>query len=89
MTPDFAVELMRAAIVKSAQIATPILMIGMTIGLSVSVVQAVTSVSEQTLSFVPKTLGILSFIVIATPWIFRNLIDFTRWMIQLMPQVAG
>ena len=60
MTPDFAVELMRAAIVKSAQIATPILMIGMTIGLSVSVAQAVTSVSEQTLSFVPKTLGILS-----------------------------
>jgi flagellar biosynthetic protein FliQ len=54
----------------------------------VSVFQTVTSVSEQTLTFVPKTMGIATFILVAAPWILRTLIEYTTWVIQLAPQMA-
>ena len=89
MNPDFAVEIIRMMIMKAVQLAAPVLMIAMFIGLGVSLAQAVTSVSEQTLSFVPKTMGIAAFLVAAAPWIVRTLIEFTRWIIQLAPQMVG
>jgi len=89
MTPDFAVELIRMMIFKAVLLASPILVTAMTIGLSVSLFQAVTSISEQTLSFFPKTMGIATFILVASPWMIRTLIEYTTWVIQLAPQMAG
>jgi flagellar biosynthetic protein FliQ len=60
----------------------------MVIGLGVSLFQAVTSIHEQTLSFVPKVLGIVAILVIALPWILRSAIEFTTMMIQKMPQMV-
>lgn len=88
MNPDFAVELIRLMLMKATQLAAPILVTGMIIGLSVSVFQTVTSVSEQTLTFVPKTMGIATFILVAAPWILRTLIEYTTWVIQLAPQMT-
>ena len=73
MNPDFAVELIRLMMLKASQIAVPILATGMIIGVSISIFQTVTSVQEQTLTFFPKTIGIASFLVIASPWIVRKL----------------
>lgn len=88
MNPDFAVEIIRLMIFKAVSLLGPILGIGMSVGLSVSVFQAVTSINEQTLSFVPKTMSIVTFLVIATPWILRTLMEFSRVIIQLIPQMA-
>lgn len=88
MNPDFAVEIIRLMIFKAVSLLGPILGIGMSVGLSVSVFQAVSSINEQTLSFVPKTMGIVTFLVIATPWILRTLMEFSRVIIQLIPQMA-
>jgi flagellar biosynthetic protein FliQ len=54
----------------------------------VSLFQAVTSIHEQTLSFVPKVLGIVAILVIALPWIVRSMIEFTTMMIDKMPQMV-
>ena len=89
MNPDFAVELIRLMLLKATQLAAPILVTGMAIGTSVSVFQTVTSVNEQTLSFLPKTMGIAAFLIAASPWILRTMIEYTRWMIQLAPQMVG
>lgn len=89
MNPDFAVEIIRLMMFKAVSLAAPILGIGMSVGLSVSVFQAVTSINEQTLSFVPKTMSIVTFLVLATPWILRTLMEFATVIIQLIPQMAA
>ena len=45
-------------------------------------------VFEQTLTFFPKTIGIASFLVIASPWIVRTLIEYTQLIIQMAPQMT-
>lgn len=88
MNPDFAVELIRLMMLKASQIAVPILATGTIIGVSISIFQTVTSVQEQTLTFFPKTIGISSFLVIASPWIVRTLIEYTQLIIQMAPQMT-
>ncbi len=50
--------------------------------------QAVTTIHEQTLAFVPKALGVIGILLLLLPWIVRSLIDFTTAVIMKMPQVA-
>lgn len=89
MNPETAVELIKALILNATALATPILMTALVIGLGVSVLQAVTSIHEQTLSFVPKALAVVSLIVVMLPWMVRTLIEFTRSVIEQMPQMVG
>ncbi len=64
MNPEFAVELIKSLIFQAVSLSTPILLTALTVGLGISIFQAVTSINEQTLSFVPKALGVLSLIVV-------------------------
>jgi len=89
MNPEIAVELIKSLILNATALAAPILMTALTIGLGVSVLQAVTSIHEQTLSFVPKALAVLSLIVVSLPWMVRTMIEFTRSVIEQMPQMVG
>ncbi|MSU83608.1 MAG: flagellar biosynthesis protein FliQ [Pedosphaera sp.] len=89
MNPETAVEIIKSLILNSVTLASPILMTALVIGLGVSVFQAVTSIHEQTLSFVPKALAVLSLIVVMLPWMVRTMIEFTRSVIEQMPQMVG
>jgi flagellar biosynthetic protein FliQ len=60
----------------------------MIIGLAVSLFQAVTTISEQTLTFVPKALAVTGVLLLLLPWIMRSLIEFTTSVIQKMPQMV-
>jgi flagellar biosynthesis protein FliQ len=88
MSPEFAVEVVQAMIYQALAIATPILLTAMGIGLAVSLFQAVTSIHEQTLSFVPKVAGIAGIIILLLPWLLRNLMQFTTLLIQKLPDMA-
>ena len=66
---EMAVELYREMLRTAAFVATPILGTAMLIGLAVSLVQTVTSINEQTLTFVPKIAGIAIVVGITLPWI--------------------
>jgi flagellar biosynthetic protein FliQ len=57
-------------------VAGPALLAGMTIGLLVSVFQAVTQIQEFTLTFVPKILAVLTVFVLAMPWMLNTLLNF-------------
>jgi len=61
-------------------LSAPVLLAGLVIGLIVSVLQAVTQVQEQTLSFVPKILGMGVMTIIALPWALRLLSEFSQRM---------
>jgi flagellar biosynthetic protein FliQ len=88
MNPEFAVEMVKAMIFQALTLAAPILLTALVIGLGVSLFQAVTSIHEQTLSFVPKVLGIVVVMVIALPWMLRSAIEFTTMLIEKMPQMV-
>lgn len=88
MTPESAVELVKSLMYQSVLMALPILVTAMVVGLAISLFQAVTSIQEQTLSFVPKALGVTGIIVILMPWMLRSTIEFTSAVIQKMPQMV-
>jgi flagellar biosynthetic protein FliQ len=88
MNAEFAVELLKAMIYQALMIAAPILITAMVIGLAISLFQAVTTIHEQTLTFVPKALGVIGILLLLLPWIVRSLVEFTTSVIQKMPQMA-
>ena len=88
MNPEFSVELIKNMLFQAVALATPILLTAMVIGLAVSLFQAVTSINEQTLAFVPKVLGVVAVIVVLLPWMLRSLIEFARAVIEKIPQMV-
>jgi len=88
MNPEFAVELLKTIILQAVLLAAPFLGMALIVGLVVSLFQAVTSISEHTLSFVPKALCVLGLLLLLLPWILRQLIEFTTAIIEKIPQMA-
>ena len=88
MTPEFAVELVKNLMFQAIALAAPILVVAMLIGLGVSLFQAVTSIHEQTLSFVPKALGIIGVSILLLPWLLRTSIEFATSVLQRIPEMV-
>jgi flagellar biosynthetic protein FliQ len=88
MNPAFATDLLKTLMLQAVELAAPILITAMVIGLAVSLFQSVTSIQEQTLTFVPKALAIVALLIILLPWMLRTMIEFTTAMIAKMPQMV-
>lgn len=80
MTIDQAIDLIRHTLVLMLMLASPILLAAMVIGLVISVLQAVTQIQEQTLTFVPKILGMGIVAILLTPWLTAIVLEFSRRM---------
>ena len=65
------------------------LMVGLVVGLVVSVFQAVTQIQEQTLAFIPKVLAIVAVMVIAGPWMLGQLEIYTHGAVLEHPELVG
>lgn len=89
MTPEFSVELIKTMLFQAVTLAAPILITVMVIGLAISLFQAVTSIQEQTLTFVPKVLGVVALLVVLLPWMLRTMIEFTRSVIERIPSMVN
>lgn len=83
------VSLFRSGILQILMMAAPVLLIGMGVGLIVSVFQATTSIQEQTLTFVPKIAAILLSLFVFGPWMMSTLTQFTIRVIQRIPDMAN
>jgi flagellar biosynthesis protein FliQ len=73
---DATIFLVRDTLIEAIRIAMPILMAGVLIGLLISIVQSVTSIQDQTLTFVPKILVMVGVAAVLLPWIVQRLIEF-------------
>ena len=80
MTEAEAIDLGRRALMITLTVSAPILFIGMAVGLVISILQAVTQVQEQTLSFVPKIIAMILAVGFLLPWIAQQLMAFSRDM---------
>ena len=77
MNVEEAIEILRGLVTTSLLVISPILLVSIVVGLLVSLFQSVTSIQEQTLSFVPKLIAIAAALVIGAPWMLRSLMQFT------------
>jgi flagellar biosynthetic protein FliQ len=66
-------------------LALPSLLVGMFLGLAVSIFQATTQINEATLSFIPKVIGIVIVIILTMPWMMNEMQDFTTRMFNMIP----
>jgi flagellar biosynthetic protein FliQ len=66
----------------------PALLVGMFLGLAVSIFQATTQINEMTLSFIPKIIGIVIVIILTMPWMMNEMQDFTIRMFNMIPTFA-
>ncbi len=89
MTPEVAVDLFREALWLTALIVAVIVTPSLIVGLLVAMFQAATQINEQTLSFLPRLLVILLTLIVAGPWLTRQLTDFMQNLIQNIPQLIG
>lgn len=85
MTDLIVVQIVRQAFYYLFLIAGPVLLISLIVGLMISIFQAATSISEQTLTFVPKLIIVMVLIVLLLPWIISLMKTFTVEMFNMIP----
>ncbi len=66
----------------------PLLGTALVVGLIVSLFQAITSIQEMTLAFIPKILAIALILLFFSPWMLEILTDFTTGVMNFIPQVS-
>ena len=89
MNQDTVVNLATQAMTLGFEVAGPILLVGLVIGLAVSLFQAVTQIQEQSLSFIPKIIGLAVLIVVLGPWMMDKLINYAVNLYMSIPSLVG
>lgn len=77
------------AIWVTLQLGGPVLLVGLVIGLVVSVFQAVTQIQEQTLVFIPKIVGIVAVLAVTGPWMLEVMVNYTESLFREIPALVA
>ena len=89
MSHQLVIDLTRDAIMTALMIAAPLLLIALGVGLVVSIMQSVTQIQEQTLTFVPKLVLVGGAFIVGLPWLLQILIKFTSSIIRGIPAMVA
>jgi flagellar biosynthetic protein FliQ len=88
MTDAAVLEIALQAIIIAAKLAAPILLVTLAVGFAISLLQSVTQVQEQTMTFVPKLGAVALVIVLAGHWMLAELVSFTTGLYETIPRLA-
>ncbi len=86
MSVGLIVQILQGGIVQVLKCALPVLLVALVVGLIVAILQAVTSIQEQTLTFVPKILAIFAVLALLGTFMFSSMKDYT---IQLFNMIGN
>ncbi|MCQ2754039.1 MAG: flagellar type III secretion system protein FliQ [bacterium] len=86
---DIVITLLQKMFILTLQISVPILLVGVVIGLMVSIFQTVTQIQESTLTFVPKIVGCVVLLIFLLPWIINVFITTTNEFMDVIPNLIG
>ena len=89
MSPEMVVTVGRQALEMTLMLAAPLLLTALAVGLIVGIFQAATQINEMTLSFIPKLLAMAAILALTGPWMIRNLIEYSRGLIESIPGMVG
>ncbi|RME89879.1 MAG: flagellar biosynthetic protein FliQ [Candidatus Hydrogenedentota bacterium] len=84
MSEADAITLLRDAMWVTIKLSAPMLIIGMLVGLIISIIQTTTSIQEQTLTFVPKLGAIVLALILFAPWMIQTMIDYMKELFHLI-----
>ena len=85
MSQQFVIHLGREVFLTAVMVASPMLIAGLIVGVSISVVQTATSIQEQTLTFIPKIVAVVVSLILFMPWMMNTLLDFSVELITNIP----
>lgn len=84
MTVEMVLDVLREAFLRILAISGPALLVGMLVGLVISIFQATTQIQEQTLSFAPKLLAIFLTLILAGNFMLNLLLNFTKMIFKMI-----
>jgi flagellar biosynthetic protein FliQ len=86
---DQVINLATHAMTLAMEVGGPLLLVGLVVGLLVSIFQAATQIQEQSLSFIPKIIGVAVMIVVLGPWMLNQLVAYTEGLFNSIPTLVG
>jgi flagellar biosynthetic protein FliQ len=89
MNQDTVVNLASQAMSLALKVGGPLLLVALMVGLLVSVFQAVTQIQEQSLTLIPKIVGIAVVVVLLGPWMLGQLVAYTANLYSSIPTLVG
>ena len=89
MNQDVVITLLQKMFILTLEISVPILLVGVVLGLMVSIFQTVTQIQESTLTFVPKIVGCVLVLIFLMPWMFNVFITTVNEFMDMIPQLIG
>ena len=88
MSADLALDLIRRAVIMALMLAAPMLLTSLVVGVGVSLIQAITQIQEQTLTFIPKLVLLAAVFVITLPWILSQLVQYLTGILKSLPALV-
>ena len=88
MNVEIAIDLLHQLIVTAILCMGPFLLLVMVVGIIVSLLQTITSIQEQSLSFVPKLIGCILLLWLLSHWLFRQLMEFTILLLERISDIV-
>jgi flagellar biosynthetic protein FliQ len=82
------VQICRELVITTMLVAAPTVLVSLLVGLVISILQTITSVQEQTLTFAPRLMAVGFVFVLTLPWTLRLVIDFTERMLTYGVEAA-
>ena len=86
---DLVITLLQKMFILTLQMSVPILLVGVVLGLMVSIFQTVTQIQESTLTFVPKIVGCVILLIFLLPWMCSVFITTVHEFVSMIPQLIG
>ena len=88
MSPDFVLDLGKQALILTLLLSAPMLLLGLVVGVLISILQSVTQIQEMTLTFVPKIVATVLAMIFFGPWMLRLLMSFSIQIFAKIPELA-
>jgi flagellar biosynthesis protein FliQ len=89
MNQDTVVSLATQAMKLALEVGGPLMLVGLVVGLVVSIFQAVTSIQEQSLTFIPKIVALAAVLVILGPWMLDQLVTYAQNLYTSIPSLIS
>ena len=89
MNQEIVITLLQKMFILTLEMSVPILLVGVVLGLMVSIFQTVTQIQESTLTFVPKIIGCVLLLIFLLPWMFSVFVTTVNEFMSMIPQLIG
>jgi flagellar biosynthetic protein FliQ len=89
MSVSGVMDVFTRALMTAGELAAPLLLTALVVGLGISILQSITQVQEQTVAFVPKLVAVAIALVICGQWMISELVSFTHQLFDQIPALLG